>query len=801
MPARGKGEGLSRRDPRSASPYLNFDLLIERQGDRYRIRVIGSPSGEEDDTFPAPFTESELEVLTGRLEGARGRMRRMNSPQLALAKEMGGRLYETAMTPAIRRSLARAVDQAQLQDVAGVRVRLRLDSAPELAVLPWELMYDADPRVGRFVALAEETPLVRYLNLPERIRPLKVTPPVRVLVVIANPADDRYPELDVESEWRRLQDEALKDSIDQGLISLTRVRRGTLSALQQELLETDYNVLHYVGHGRFDQQHQDGLLVFEGERGGVNEVSAERFGALLHNERQLGLAVVNACEGGRAAATDPYAGMAQTLVRMGVPAVVAMQFEISDRAAITFARYFYWNIARGRPVDTAITHARMAVFQQVSEVEWATPVLYMRAPDGRIFDIDAIATPKPAPVVAPPPVVVEAPAPASPRAATVVLPPTPKPEPVQRPHEPRRPSPLATGLRRAGALAIGIPANAARGAGRAMSSTVGVAARLPVVVAAAATAAARNASRISPRMLRMGLVGVVTFALTGAAVLAASMWPRLDQAAVDVPQPTAVPSLQASPTVASTQRLNETLASPSGSPGDLATQTPVTTVAPSTAPTASAVTAAPATPAATVAPTLPPTTAAPTATAGSTNRVFSSTVRGSLRWVDVGLSGALVDLQRSEAPFEVLTRTTTGADGRFFFPTVPADSYVIRVQFPEGSDFQPGGSTGAKSVAVGGEVDFGIIQVLKYVRGLAPNNVLITTPFTFRWDAFPGASSYQVEAFKYPLGGPAAIQATTANFQYAVASLPAGRYIWSVRAFGGNPQALLGYSAASFEIP
>ncbi len=369
-------------------PYVNFDLLIERRGDEYRLQVIGSSSGEEEATFPPPFSPAELELLAARLERSRGTMRRMTSPQLDLAKEMGSRLYKTALTPAIRSLLQRAIEDAEQQHAAGVRVRLHLDATPDLAALPWEFLFDPDPRVGRFVALAERTPLVRYLRLPERIRPLAVTPPIRVLVVVSNPADDHYPELDVEVEWQRMR-EALEQPVLAGRIALERLPRATLSALQDALGERSYHVIHYIGHGGFDEQHQDGMLVFEGERGGANEVSAERFGALIHNEHDLRLVVLNACEGGRASATDPYAGMAQTLVRMGVPAVVAMQFEISDRAATVFARQFYRNIAAGRPVDTAVTDARMAIFQQVSEVEWATPVLYMRSPDGRIFDVAA----------------------------------------------------------------------------------------------------------------------------------------------------------------------------------------------------------------------------------------------------------------------------------------------------------------------------------------------------------------------------------------------------------------------------
>jgi formylglycine-generating enzyme required for sulfatase activity/tetratricopeptide (TPR) repeat protein len=38
-------------------------------------------------------------------------------------------------------------------------------------------------------------------------------------------------------------------------------------------------------------------------------------------------------------------------------------------------------------VDAALAEARKAIFAQKNDVEWGTPVLYMRSPDGRIFDI------------------------------------------------------------------------------------------------------------------------------------------------------------------------------------------------------------------------------------------------------------------------------------------------------------------------------------------------------------------------------------------------------------------------------
>ena len=65
-----------------------------------------------------------------------------------------------------------------------------------------------------------------------------------------------------------------------------------------------------------------------------------------------------------------------------------MQFEIADDVASTFAHEFYGALADGYPIDAAVTEARKAIFAAGHEVEWATPVLYLRAPDGRIFDVD-----------------------------------------------------------------------------------------------------------------------------------------------------------------------------------------------------------------------------------------------------------------------------------------------------------------------------------------------------------------------------------------------------------------------------
>jgi len=65
-----------------------------------------------------------------------------------------------------------------------------------------------------------------------------------------------------------------------------------------------------------------------------------------------------------------------------------MQFEITDQAAIIFAREFYAATSDGYPVDAALTAARKAIYAEENDTEWGTPVLFLRAPNGRLFSVN-----------------------------------------------------------------------------------------------------------------------------------------------------------------------------------------------------------------------------------------------------------------------------------------------------------------------------------------------------------------------------------------------------------------------------
>ncbi|MCA1671163.1 MAG: CHAT domain-containing protein, partial [Actinobacteria bacterium] len=175
----------------------------------------------------------------------------------------------------------------------------------------------------------------------------------------------------------------------------------TYGDLQNALDRGPWHVCHFVGHGGYDRVADEGTLALADDDGRTNPVGADDLSRLLAEHHTLRLVLLNACDTGRGSALDAFSSTAGALMRRGIPAVVAMQFEITDPAAIRFAEAFYQNVAKRLPVDTAVMRARRELrLAKKDTLEWGTPVLYLRAPDGRIFDTTAVpppARPGPAP--------------------------------------------------------------------------------------------------------------------------------------------------------------------------------------------------------------------------------------------------------------------------------------------------------------------------------------------------------------------------------------------------------------------
>ncbi|MGH7800757.1 MAG: CHAT domain-containing protein [Thermodesulfobacteriota bacterium] len=272
--------------------YLDFELKIERKGEQYTARVLSSPAGEASSIFTLPFSEERLELLVLKLGRARSSTRRIHSVEMEAARELGGKLFEAIFIGEVRACIRSSLNEIYRQEGTGLRLKLRLQEVPELADLPWEFLFDSS--LDRFLAQSNQTPIVRYIEMPERIRPLNVNLPLQVLVMISSPSDQVR--LDMERE-RSLLREALHSFSEQGKVRVKWLEKATLAALQRCLRDGEYHVFHFIGHGGFDKKAEEGVLVPEDEQERGLLAGAHRIGTLLHDHRSLRLAVLNSCEG------------------------------------------------------------------------------------------------------------------------------------------------------------------------------------------------------------------------------------------------------------------------------------------------------------------------------------------------------------------------------------------------------------------------------------------------------------------------------------------------------------------------
>ncbi|MGH8897459.1 MAG: CHAT domain-containing protein [Egibacteraceae bacterium] len=291
----------------------------------------------------------------------------------------GRELFDALLIDDVR-SLFDGSRNRAAQDDEQLRLVLRI-RAPELAQLPWEFLYD--PRRDDYLGLSAS--LVRYAEVMEPVKRLTVAPPLRILGMVASPAD--LAPLDVEQERVRLGS-ALARLEEAGRVQVSWVQGQTWSDLQGALHEQRWHVLHFIGHGRLDRRVGEGFVAFADENGATARLGATKLGQLLRTCPSLRLVVLNSCDTGRASGDDRFSSTAAVLARTGIPAVAAMQFEISDQAAIRFASASYQAVAAGRPVDEATTAGRIAInLAHDDTLEWGTPVLYLRSPDARLFDV------------------------------------------------------------------------------------------------------------------------------------------------------------------------------------------------------------------------------------------------------------------------------------------------------------------------------------------------------------------------------------------------------------------------------
>jgi tetratricopeptide (TPR) repeat protein len=326
-----------------------LDFHFRKHNEGFQLEVYSRDSSQ-------PLTTASLDFPRSFLNGAE--LKRLDfdtrdpAGRVARLREFGSKLYQQIFTLEVERIWT---EHKQRHDFLALCIRIAVD-ANELEAIAWETLFDGD----EFLAAGTKTTLTRLpLDVQPQDTPPAVPLPLKMLALVSSPLD--LPDNSVLQSEREQEIllEAINDPAGQGRLRADFEDEAKLEILEGSL-ETPYQIFHYTGHGLAPEN--GGGLLLEDARGNQRPTSvAEVLQSIQRGENSLRLVVLSGCQTALTINVGGFRDMARGLLRRGIPAVIAMQFSISDVGGLKFAESFYTRIAMGRTLELATHAARRAL--------------------------------------------------------------------------------------------------------------------------------------------------------------------------------------------------------------------------------------------------------------------------------------------------------------------------------------------------------------------------------------------------------------------------------------------------------
>ena len=268
---------------------------------------------------------------------------------------------------------------------------------PELLGLPFEALRLPDDR------LLATLPTVVTLRRPVGIAVKPQSPlagPIKILIAVGAPDEGHTGSavLDYERELQNILD-AVEVAQRHENVEVRILEVGHPKVIAAAIERDVYHVLHLSCHGG------PGQLELEDEDGkAVPTTAKDLIEPIRRQGRPLPLVFLSACHGG--VQREQTASFSESLLRAGVPCVVAMQTSVSDHYATQLARAFYQHLARREPPLVSprwprrkeVEQARLQAVQHhappaETQPEYATAALYVAGDEVPLADFSLVTEP------------------------------------------------------------------------------------------------------------------------------------------------------------------------------------------------------------------------------------------------------------------------------------------------------------------------------------------------------------------------------------------------------------------------
>lgn len=277
--------------------------------------------------------------------------------------------------------------------IPGASIELSIESEdPVLVSLPYEsLRLPGSDRLlvdHRAVSMVRRpAQLVWALSDP-------LSGPLKILVAVGAPDEGKTANnvLDHERELQNILD-AVEPAQRLESVEVRILEASDPDTIRDALTRDQYHVLYITGHGK------PGALELDDEEGNAVDVTAaDLLDALRRAQRPMPLVVLNSCHG--AVDKQQTASLAETLLRGGVPAVLAMQTSVTDGYGTALAHAFFDHLSRSEGVlaSRALAHARRELEGKRRKAlargdeggltlpEYATPTLFVAGIESPLVD-------------------------------------------------------------------------------------------------------------------------------------------------------------------------------------------------------------------------------------------------------------------------------------------------------------------------------------------------------------------------------------------------------------------------------
>lgn len=386
------GTNLPPDRPKAPEPIL-LTLRVMPQSQQAQIIWDAHEIGQHTSTFRPPYDSTTLRLVIKALDAIQYPTHPNQGPKFDpseqdrlvelgfwkndrvvadIDKRVGSTLYNALLAHEQARIALASARNAATAGGKPLAYLLRFPpEAIEIAMLPWELLWDAANPL--MFSRGELASFVRYLDLDQALPPPAA--PGTSLHVLAIAPNAGIPQ-DVRAAERTARDRAWSDLKQAGVVMLDELGPATVADLVDRIQNgPPIDILHFYGHGRY--KDGQGELLFDTPDGNNTWVSANRLAALLGGKTRL--IMLHACQSAMIGEEGLLTGVASALTAGGVPIVVAMQVTIQIQAATRFAGIVYKDLAHGESVQHAVSRARQALFVEAGAgTSWYVPTLTIR---------------------------------------------------------------------------------------------------------------------------------------------------------------------------------------------------------------------------------------------------------------------------------------------------------------------------------------------------------------------------------------------------------------------------------------